>query len=419
MNDSRPPEPGPPARRRAARRCVPAVLRGDLVPDGLRLPGQRASRSSATRSASPSWRGRYRYIEVLDPRLRGPVAGPPCFLDDDLFEFNDLHGDPREHLPRPADLPRLHRRARPRRRPPDAAGQRRGRRQGPLRRHAIRCDPVRRSSPTSAPTSRRTRRASAPVIAAERARWQGARVDLAGRAQGVVGPAPRAGRHDLRRASTSRCSSTVGDERIVIDFRDPRGARGRSRTRTPRYQFSIDRDARRGPRPRARRGLGQRAVPVDALPGAPARARTTTTSTPGSSASTSSGCSTPRASTPSTGRGQGTFEFDGYDVQRRCPHMKADLTRFASDRGRGPDLRPPRLAVGAGDRDVPHLGRAPAATRGRSARGRTTRTAPAEGETAATAGQACRGRQLAVATRRGRAGARPAARRPRTSGRRP
>ena len=27
---------------------------------------------------------------------------------------------------------------------------------------------------------------------------------------------------------------------------------------------------------------------------------------------------------------QGTFELAGYDVQRRCPHMKADLTRFAS-----------------------------------------------------------------------------------------
>ena len=27
---------------------------------------------------------------------------------------------------------------------------------------------------------------------------------------------------------------------------------------------------------------------------------------------------------------QGTFELAGYDVQRRCAHMKADLTRFAT-----------------------------------------------------------------------------------------
>ncbi len=31
------------------------------------------------------------------------------------------------------------------------------------------------------------------------------------------------------------------------------------------------------------------------------------------------------------GPSQGTFEFAGYDIQRRCPHMKADLTRFASE----------------------------------------------------------------------------------------
>jgi UDP-MurNAc hydroxylase len=27
---------------------------------------------------------------------------------------------------------------------------------------------------------------------------------------------------------------------------------------------------------------------------------------------------------------QGTWELDGYRIQKRCPHMKADLTRFAS-----------------------------------------------------------------------------------------
>ena len=34
-----------------------------------------------------------RYIEVLDPAFVVPSAGPPCFLDDDLFEYNDIHGD--------------------------------------------------------------------------------------------------------------------------------------------------------------------------------------------------------------------------------------------------------------------------------------------------------------------------------------
>ena len=35
-----------------------------------------------------------------------PIAGPPCFLDDDLFAFNDLDDDPDEHLPGPERLPR-------------------------------------------------------------------------------------------------------------------------------------------------------------------------------------------------------------------------------------------------------------------------------------------------------------------------
>ena len=29
-------------------------------------------------------------------------------------------------------------------------------------------------------------------------------------------------------------------------------------------------------------------------------------------------------------KAEGSFVFDGWEVQRRCPHMKADLTRFAT-----------------------------------------------------------------------------------------
>ena len=54
----------------------------------------------------------FRYIEVLDPAFVVPSAGPPCFLDDDLFGFNDLERRRVEHVPRPADVPRVHRRAR-------------------------------------------------------------------------------------------------------------------------------------------------------------------------------------------------------------------------------------------------------------------------------------------------------------------
>ena len=40
-----------------------------------------------------------RYIEIIDPAFVVPSAGPPCFLDDDLFEFNDLRRDPANIFP--------------------------------------------------------------------------------------------------------------------------------------------------------------------------------------------------------------------------------------------------------------------------------------------------------------------------------
>src|SRR5262249_29684906 len=35
----------------------------------------------------------YRYIDDLRASHVFPIAGPPCFLDDELWQFNDLFGD--------------------------------------------------------------------------------------------------------------------------------------------------------------------------------------------------------------------------------------------------------------------------------------------------------------------------------------
>jgi UDP-MurNAc hydroxylase len=35
----------------------------------------------------------WRYIEDLKASHVFPIAGPPCFLDDELWQFNDIHGD--------------------------------------------------------------------------------------------------------------------------------------------------------------------------------------------------------------------------------------------------------------------------------------------------------------------------------------
>jgi UDP-MurNAc hydroxylase len=40
-----------------------------------------------------------RYVQQLEPAVVFPSAGPPCFLDDDLFHFNDVDGDPTNIFP--------------------------------------------------------------------------------------------------------------------------------------------------------------------------------------------------------------------------------------------------------------------------------------------------------------------------------
>jgi UDP-MurNAc hydroxylase len=40
-----------------------------------------------------------RFVKAIGARYVVPSAGPPCFLDDDLFAFNDLTGDPANTFP--------------------------------------------------------------------------------------------------------------------------------------------------------------------------------------------------------------------------------------------------------------------------------------------------------------------------------
>ena len=244
----------------------------------------------------------FRYIEVLDPAFVVPSAGPPCFLDDDLFELQRPARQRVEHVPRPADVPRVRPRARPRRRPPDAPRhrRRRGARAGST--SATRSSRP-RSSTTSAPISRPTRRASGRSSRPSGRRGRGPRSTSC--------PSSPAWWDPLLEQADMICAGVnqpvlldVGDEQVIIDFVERRVRRPLP-DENPRYQFFDRARARRPPRARARRGLGERALPLDALPGAPARARTTTTSTRGSSASTSSASSTRRASTRSTVRRRG------------------------------------------------------------------------------------------------------------------
>jgi UDP-MurNAc hydroxylase len=61
-------------------------------PVAYRLPG-RAMAELGRRKRRAGLDRAHRYAAAVGARYVFPVAGPPCFLDDDLFHLNDLYGD--------------------------------------------------------------------------------------------------------------------------------------------------------------------------------------------------------------------------------------------------------------------------------------------------------------------------------------
>ncbi len=90
MNDSRPTDPD---RLLAVGPLDASFLQfsGAIwYPMVYEYPDTGRARSSAHKKRVAQLARAFRYIELLDPAFVVPSAGPPCFLDDDLFEFNDL-----------------------------------------------------------------------------------------------------------------------------------------------------------------------------------------------------------------------------------------------------------------------------------------------------------------------------------------
>ena len=58
-----------------------------------------------------------------------------------------------------------------------------------------------------------------------------------------------------------------------------------------------------------------------------------------------------------------SITLDGWEIQRRCPHLKADLSKFGVVEGIDVDVQPARLAVESAERPVPDLEGARAAVR--------------------------------------------------------
>ena len=187
----------------------------------------------------------FRYIEVLDPAFVVPSAGPPCFLDDDLFEHNDIHGNEWNTFP---DQPTFLRYI-------EEQGRAGGRLMLPGTVADIAPGRMDVTHPVDPATIYDDKRAyleayqarKRPVIEDERRRWQRPRVDLLAELQDVVAPVPRAGRHDLRRhqpAGPPRLRGRAGRHRLRAAGRAPP-----DRGREPALPVRRPARADRSPRP--------------------------------------------------------------------------------------------------------------------------------------------------------------------------
>ena len=332
QNDCRTDRPRRAACPRPGRPALAAVQRGDLVPDGLRAGRQRSWRGWCERRSTSQFARAMRYVEAIGARAVVPSAGPPCFLDPELFHLNVITGDELSIFPdQRVFLDRL-----------AAAGH-----QGVL------ADPRhddRRRPPTRSPSTHPDAATPwSPIFtdkAAHLAEYQADWLPWIGELQGGVDKHPDldllttlqawwqpllAMAPTLRAAVGAACLLRAGDVDVLIDF--PAGEVRALRRRAVRLPV------RDPPRPWSRRSspsepsTGATRCSCRAASGPGGRARSTSTSTTSSSRCRSSGCAAPRprpcaASTPRDRAPSPDIQLGDYVVQRRCPHRNADLAVF-------------------------------------------------------------------------------------------
>ncbi len=295
-----------------------------------------------------------RYIEILDPAFVVPSAGPPCFLDDDLFEFNDLHRDPANIFPdQEVFLDHL-----------AAAGISGARLMLPGSVGELRPGSFQVSHPHPEREIRRIfddregylreyQERVRPLLDAEHARWAGPPAEP-GTEPGAEPPAPlellseiKAWFEPLMGFGEQICVG-IGAP-VLLDLRGPRGlaitpagqpagiildfvdqlVRPWDGVEVPRYVFRID-------RPLVETLVRDHEVDwVNSL-FLSMRFRAARKGPYNEFVYTWFKCLDLERLQYAEGyyaeqaKSEGSFVIDGWEVQRRCPHMKADLTRFAT-----------------------------------------------------------------------------------------
>jgi len=297
-----------------------------------------------------------RYIEIVDPAFVVPSAGPPCFLDDDLFEFNDLRRDPANIFPdQEVFLDHL-----------ATAGIESGRLMLPGSVGELRPGAFDVSHPIAEPEIRRIfdQRESylrdyqarvRPLLDAEHLRWQlgGAiepateapsdepnpALDLVAELRAWFEPLMAFGEQicvgigapvllDLRGPQGLAVTPEGQPPGIILDFVDQL-VRPWDGVEVPRYLFRID-------RPLVELLVRQHEVDwVNSL-FLSMRFRAARKGPYNEFVYTWFKCLDLERLQYAEGfyaekaKSEGSFVLDGWEIQRRCPHMKADLTRFAT-----------------------------------------------------------------------------------------
>lgn len=295
----------------------------DFAPGMIRTLGHKKRKNELTRAS--------RYVTEIGARFVFPFAGPPAFLDEDLYRFNDLDRDPSNIFPdQTVFLEHL-----------EATGVTGGRLMIPgstiTLDHATDAV-VRHPLPDGEVAAIYTEKASylkayqqrwSGWLAAERASWPDHQVDLVAELQAwwepLLSDAP------LTRAGINgRVLIHVGDEGVLIDF--PAGRVGPWQGEDVTYRFDIDRGLveacilrREGDwvnelflscRFRAHREGPYNEYVYNFFKSLSSERMAFVE---GYYAETSAG---------------GEFvRFDEWVVQRRCPHLKADLARFGEVEG--------------------------------------------------------------------------------------
>jgi UDP-MurNAc hydroxylase len=278
-----------------------------------------------------------RYIEILAPTFVVPSAGPPCFLDDTLFRFNDLERDPANIFPdQTVFLDHLAEAGIPggRLMLPGSSGELRSTSFDVV--HPVTDAEVRRIFDEREPYLRQYQARVRPLLDAEHERWRSdpdaEPLDLLAELKAWFEPLMLLGEIICSGIGAQVLLDLTGQreepEGIVLDFVDQK-VRGWDGIEACRYIFRMDRRlvellvhehevdwvnslflsmrfsaARKGPY-NDYIYTWFKCLDLERLQYA-------------------EGFYAEKA------KSEGSFVIDGWEVQRRCPHMKADLNRFAS-----------------------------------------------------------------------------------------